>query len=50
MNTDNTASSFNNPLWTSFYIPVDTITNRFKKVLEKYENLPANFYFNEDIK
>ena len=43
MNKDNTASSYNNPLWNHFYIPNDSITKRFKEVLNDYENLPANF-------
>ncbi len=47
---DKTASSFNNPLWKSFYIPNDTITRRFKEVLKTYDNLPASFYYDDDIK
>ena len=31
MNKDNTASSYNNPLWNHFYIPNDNITNDLKK-------------------
>ena len=49
MNKDNTASSYNNPLWNHFYIPNDNITKRFKEVLNDYENLPANFYYYKDI-
>ena len=49
MNEDNTASGYNNPLWTHFYIPNDNITKRFKEVLKEYENLPANFYYYKDI-
>lgn len=47
---DNITSSYNNPLWKSFYIPNDTITRRFKEVLKSYQNLPASFYFDDDIK
>jgi len=50
MNIDKTASSYSNPLWKSFYIPNDNITTRFKNVLKKYENLPANFYYDKNIK
>ena len=49
MNKDNTASAFTNPLWTHFYIPNDNITTRFNEVLNDYENLPANFYYYNDI-
>lgn len=47
---DNTASSYKNPLWKSFYIPNDKITDRFKVVLDDFENLPASFYYKKDIK
>ena len=47
---DKTASGFNNPLWRSFHIPNDNITKRFKEVLKTYDNLPASFYFEDDIK
>ena len=50
MTEDKTASSFNNPLWKSFYIPMDNITKRFKEVLKTFDNLPASFYFDDDIK
>ena len=49
MNKDYTASAYTNPLWEHFYIPNDNITKRFKKVLNDYENLPANFYYYKDI-
>jgi len=50
MNIDKTASSYSNPLWKSFYIPNDNITIRFKNVINKYDNLPANFYYDKKIK
>jgi len=50
MNKDNTASSYDNPLWQSFYIPNDNITNKFKIVIDSYKNLPASFYYDRDIK
>ena len=50
MEKDKTASSYINPLWQSFYIPNDNITRRFKEVLDKYNNLPANFYYDTNIK
>ena len=50
MEKDKTASAYNNPLWQSFNIPNDNITRRFKEVLDKYDNLPANFYYDKSIK
>ena len=50
MNKDNTASSYDNPLWQSFYVPNDNITNKFKIVIDSYKNLPASFYYDRDIK
>ena len=37
MNKDSVASTFDNPLWKSFYIPKDKITTRFIEVLN---NIP----------
>ena len=50
MNKDNTASSYDNPLWSSFYIPNDKITEKFKDIIDGYSNLPASFYYDKDIK
>ena len=50
MSKDSVASVYDNPLWKSFYIPKDKITTRFLEVLNKYNNLPAKFYYDKDIK
>lgn len=50
MSKDNTASSYDNSLWLSFYIPNDKISQKFKDVIDSYTNLPASFYYNKDIK
>ncbi len=50
MSKDSDASAYDNTLWKSFNNPNDKITTRFIDVLSKDTNLPANFYYDKDIK
>jgi len=42
------ATSYDNPLRKSFYIPKDKIST-FVEVLKKYTNLPPTSYYDTDI-
>lgn len=35
--------------YNDFYIPKDKLTDRYKKALENYQNLPTSFYMPDDI-
>ena len=35
--------------YNNFYIPNDKLTDRYKKALENFENLPTSFYMPDDI-